>query len=160
LILCKRLATFTVHIAKAGPSYVGRTIDVPNRPATGLYTRVRGRNGRSKYARYASKRSGRPARPTARTPDLDRPAANSVCTLVLLDPWNRNCRQLHVIRIYDLTVSVNLCCDVHPQRLIVPLFCLVALQLHLYPRSSRPLQQCSRVSSNSTPPRQSSLLGD
>jgi hypothetical protein len=77
VILCKILATFIAHIAKAGPSYVGRTIDVPNRPATGPYIRVRGRNGRSKYARYASKRSGRPARLTARTPDLDRPAANS-----------------------------------------------------------------------------------
>jgi hypothetical protein len=77
MILCKRLANFTAHFAKAGPSYVGRTIDVPNRPATGPYTRVRGRNGRSKYARYAFKRSGRPARLTARTPDLDRPGANS-----------------------------------------------------------------------------------
>jgi hypothetical protein len=36
------------------------------------------------------------------------PYPQSLCTLVLLDPWNRNCRQSHVIRIYDLTVSVNL----------------------------------------------------
>jgi len=50
---------------------------------------VRGRNGRSKYAEYASKRPGRPARLTARTPDLDRPAANSAQKV--------NCRLLDIL---------------------------------------------------------------